>query len=189
MRVTGSPRQEELLDGLVKVFLAEGFQHLTLADLASRLHCSKTTLYGLGHSKESVVLTVLARFFRDATRQVEERAAAESDPGARIVAYLRAVADELRPASPDFIADVARHPAARAVYETNTRIAAERVSEMIAEGARAGSFRPVHAGFAADLIAATMTRIQSGETGRVTGLSDAVAYDELADLVLNGLST
>lgn len=147
MSATASPRQEELLDGLVELFLAEGFQRFTLADLANHLHCSKTTLYGLGHSKESVMLNVLARF-----------------------------------------TDVAAHPAARAVYERNTRIAAERVSEMIAEGVRVGAFRKVHAVFAADLIAATMTRIQSGEVNRHTGLSDAVAYDDLADLVLNGIA-
>ncbi|MBK5219824.1 MAG: TetR/AcrR family transcriptional regulator [Thermoleophilia bacterium] len=188
MSATASPRQEELLDGLVELFLAEGFQRFTLADLANHLHCSKTSLYGLGHSKESVMLNVLARFFRRATEEVEERAGAESEPSARIVAYLRAVADELRPASAQFITDVAAHPAARAVYERNTRIAAERVSAMIAEGVRVGAFRKVHAVFAADLIAATMTRIQSGEVNRHTGLSDAVAYDDLADLVLNGIA-
>jgi len=171
------------------LFLAEGFRQFTLADLARRLHCSKTTLYGLGHSKEGLILNALRHFFARAGESVDRRAAAEDEAEARIVAYLRAVADELRPASPRFVADLATHPAAREIYERNTRIAAERVSVMIADGVERGSFRAIDASFAADLIATTMARIQGGEVGRGTGLSDAAAYEELADLVLHGIAT
>jgi AcrR family transcriptional regulator len=188
MPVAANPRHQQLLDGLVDLFLTEGFQQFTLADLADRLRCSKTTLYALGHSKEAVVLNVLARFFSQATEQVEERTARESEPSARIVAYLRAVADALRPASPEFIADVAEHPAARAVYERNTQIAAERIKKLVSEGESSGSFRAVDAGFVADTVAATMERIQRGEVKRSAGLSDAEAYDELAGLVLKGIA-
>ena len=52
-------RREELLDRLVELFLAEGFRHLTLGDLAARLHCSKSTLYALGFM---VVLVVMGLF-------------------------------------------------------------------------------------------------------------------------------
>jgi AcrR family transcriptional regulator len=180
-------RQEELLDELVELFLAEGFQQFTLEDLTRRLRCSKTTLYTLGHSKEALIMNALRRFFTRSGERVDERAAAESEPDARIVAYLRAVAGELRGASPEFIAQVAAHPGARAIYERNTRFAAERVAAMIGEGVAAGRFRAIEPAFAADLIAATMVRIQSGDVRRGTGLDDAAAYDELADLVLNGI--
>jgi AcrR family transcriptional regulator len=182
-------RQEELLDELVKLFLAEGFQQFTLADLTRRLHCSKTTLYGLGHSKEALIMNALRRFFARSGERVDRRAAEVAEPDARIVAYLRAVAAELRAASPEFIAQVAAHPAARSIYEHNTRVAAERVGGMIEEGVRAGRFRAIDPSFAADLIAATMVRIQSGEVRRGTGLDDAAAYDDLADLVLNGIAS
>lgn len=183
---TARPR-EALLDDLVALFLAEGFHHLTLAQLAARLHCSKTTLYGLGHSKEQVTANAVKRFFRVSTATVEERTASVADPADRIAAYLRAVADALRPASPAFIADLAGHPAAREIYERNTARAAGRVSELIAEGVRLGAFRDVHAAFVADTVAATMTRIQSGQVLAATGLRDADAYDELAALVLDGV--
>jgi AcrR family transcriptional regulator len=171
------------------VFLAEGFRPFTLAELAERLHCSKTTLYALGHSKEQLTVNAVIRFFALATDAVEAATAAEVAPAARIVAYLGAVADALRPASPGFMADLASHPATRAVYERNTLAAARRVGELIDDGIASGRFRHVHGAFVADTVAATMRRIQTGEVLAATGMHDANAYDELAALVLNGICT
>ncbi|MBB4663087.1 TetR family transcriptional regulator [Conexibacter arvalis] len=183
---TARPR-DALLEELVALFLAEGFRDFTLAELAARLRCSKSTLYGLGHSKEQLTGNALKRFFRDATAAVEARTAAVADPADRIAEYLRAVADQLRPASTAFMADLAAHPLAREIYERNTALAAQRVSELIADGVRSGDFRDVHAAFVADTIAATMQRIQTGQVLAATGLRDADAYDELAALALDGI--
>jgi AcrR family transcriptional regulator len=183
-----SPRQEELADQLVTLFLAEGFRHLTLSDIAARLRCSKSTLYALGQTKEQLTVNVVRRFFRGATARVEAATSAESGAeGERIVAYLRAIGDALRPASATFMADLAAHAFAREIYQQNTAIAARRVRELIADGVRTGEFRPVHASFVADTVAATMERIQSGAVQATTGLPDAAAYDELAALVLEGV--
>jgi AcrR family transcriptional regulator len=187
MPVGPSHRLEELLDELVALFLVEGFRQFTLADLAERLHCSKSTLYALGHSKEQLTVNVIVRYFRTATDAVEAATAQHREPEDRIVAYLRAVADALRSASPAFMTDLADHPATRAVYERNTALAAERVGALIAEGIASGAFRDVHGAFVADTVAATMTRIQTGAVLAATGLHDADAYDELAALVLSGI--
>jgi AcrR family transcriptional regulator len=182
-----SRRREELLDQLVSLFLAEGFRHLTLDDLSARLHCSKSTLYTLGQTKDQVTVNVVRRFFRAATRQVESAVAAPAPAGERIARYLNAIGDALRPASAAFMADLAAHPFAREIYEQNTAIAARRVRELIAEGVGSGEFRPVHAAFVADTAAVTMARIQSGAVLATTRLADADAYDELAALVLDGI--
>jgi AcrR family transcriptional regulator len=180
-------RREELADQLVELFLAEGFRHLTLADIAARLRCSKSTLYALGQTKEQVTVNVVRRFFRAAAQQVESATAAHQSPGERIAAYLRAIGDALRPASAGFMADLAGNAFAREIYEQNTVIAAHRVRQLIAEGVRTGEFRPVHASFVADTAAATMRRIQAGAVQQATGLGDADAYDQLAALVLEGI--
>jgi AcrR family transcriptional regulator len=187
MPSSATPRRAELLDDLVALFLAEGFRHLTLADIAARLRCSKSTLYALGQTKDQVTVNVVRRFFRVATGQVESAIAAQETPGERIAAYLHAIGDALRPASAAFMTDLAGHPFAREIYAQNTAIAARRVQELIAEGVAAGEFRPVHASFAADTVAATMARIQNGAVLAATGLGDADAYDELAGLVLDGI--
>lgn len=186
--LTSNSRHEQLLDELCALVLAEGFRHLTLAELAARLRCSKSTLYSLGQTKEQVMVHAVRHFFRAATGQVErdlQRAIESSeDP---IVAYLRAIATALRPASAAFMDDVARHQAAREVYERNTVAAAERVVSLIAMGVLADEYREVHAAFVADLVTATMQRINSGAVFTATGLRDAQAYDQLAELVLDGI--
>jgi AcrR family transcriptional regulator len=179
---------EALLDEALDLFLAEGFRHLTLAQLAARLRCSKSTLYRLGASKDELIANVLKHFFRQATAVVEARVAATRTPAERLAEYLSAVADCLRPASAAFMADVSAHPRAREIYEGNTAMAAARVAELIDEGVSARRFRNVDATFVADTIAATMQRIQTGQVRAATGLGDAEAYDSLASLALDGMS-
>jgi AcrR family transcriptional regulator len=187
MTAVTATRRPQLLAELVELFLAEGFKHLTLQEMARRLRCSKSTLYDIGHSKEQLTVNVVRRFFEVSAEAVERRTAAEEDPARRIVTYLQAVADALRGASQRFFEDLAAHPATRALYQRNTSAAAGRVRELIAEGVASGHFREVHAAFVANVVADTMARIQSGEVLRSVSLRDAQAYDELAALILNGI--
>ncbi|MCF7550608.1 TetR/AcrR family transcriptional regulator [Pseudonocardia sp. WMMC193] len=179
----GEARRAELEDGVLALILEEGFAHLTLDDVAARLRCSKRTLYGLAASREQLVRAAVVRFFREATARVE---AAVTDE-APIRSYLEAVAAVLAAAGPAFFDDVASFRPAAEVYERNTRAAARRIGELIEQGVAAGSFRSVHAGFVADLVAAQMVRIQQREVAAATGLSDSEAYAELAALVTAGL--
>ncbi len=180
-------RRNELFDELVDLFLAEGFAHLTLDEIAARLRCSKSTLYTLAGSKEQLVRAATVHFFRRATDDVES-GIAPNEPRHRITAYLSGVGAALSAASPRFMADLSAFAPAREIYERNTRIAARRVRELIDEGVAAGAFRPVHAAFAADLAATMMVRIQQGEVRDHTGLDDAAAYRELAALLTTGIS-
>jgi AcrR family transcriptional regulator len=181
-------RREELLDELVAVFLAEGFATFTLDELARRLRCSKSTLYGLAASKEQLVVAVVKRFFQRATTAVEQQAAAPDDHRERITAYLLAVAEQLQPASPAFFADLAAFAPAREIYQRNTSSAAARVQQLVSEGVTAGTVRPVHASFVGVAVASVMSAIHRGEVTATTGLDDAAAYRELADLVVTGLA-
>jgi AcrR family transcriptional regulator len=184
----GAARREELFDALVALLLAEGFAHLTLDDLAARLHCSKRTLYALAGSKEQLVRAAVVHFFRGATDRVEAAVATPDDPAGRVGSYLRAVASELAPASARFFDDVAAFPPAAEVYERNTRAAARRVQQLVGAGVAAGAFRDVHAGFVADVVTAVMVRIQQRQVAASTGLDDAGAYARLAELLLHGLA-
>lgn len=182
-------RRTELFDALVDLFLAEGFAHLTLGDIAARLRCSKSTLYTLAGSKEQLVRAATVHFFRRATDAVESRIAEVEGAQRRIVAYLSAVGTELSAASERFMTDLDAFAPARAVYEKNTRIAARRVRELITDGVAAGEFRDVHAAFAADLAATMMVRIQQGGVRAGTGMDDAHAYRELAAILTAGINS
>lgn len=181
-------RRLELFDGLVRLFLAEGFSHLTLDEIAARLHCSKSTLYTLAGSKEKLVRSATVHFFRGATDEVETRIADVPGARERIIGYLEAVGAALAPASDRFMADLDAFPPAREVYAQNTRLAAERVHQLIDEGVAGGEFRAVHAALAADIAATMMERIQQRGVRASTGLDDAHAYRELAVILTAGIS-
>jgi AcrR family transcriptional regulator len=177
-------RQAALRDALVDLVLTEGFRHLTVDDFAARLRCSKRSLYGLAASKEQLATLAVRHFFRRSTDEVEDAIRRTRVPARRVTRYLEAVAEALRPASRAFRDDVAGFRPAAEIYEQNTLVAAQRVRELIEEGARAGAFRQVPAAFVGEVVTATMRRITSGEIAAATGLSDAEAYAELARLVV-----
>jgi AcrR family transcriptional regulator len=177
-------RQTHLRDALVDLVLAQGFSHLTMDDFAAQLNCSKRTLYALASSKEQLAVLAVRHFFKRATAQVEAAIVRTRAPANRVTRYLEAVAEALRPASRAFRDDLARFRPTTEIYEQNTLTAARRVRELIDEGTRAGAFRRVHAAFVSEVVTATMRRITSGEIAAATGLSDAEAYSELADLVV-----
>lgn len=183
----GLARREELLDRLRDVFLAEGFLQLGVGDLASRLRCSRTTLYQVAPSKEQLVVAVVRWYFRTATERIESRVAAVADPASRLGTYLDAVAEELQPASAAFHADLARFEPAAEVYRANTALAARRVQELVAEGVAGGVTRPVDAGFVGAVVAEVMAAVQEGALERVTGLDAAESYRRLSDLLRLGL--
>ena len=167
---------------------AEGFAQFTLDDLAERLRCSKTTLYALASSKQELVVEVVKHYFRSAVDAVEARVAATPERGMRVSAYLDSVAERLAPLSRAFVQDVAAFAPAEEVYRRNTAAAADRIRELIADGIEAGAFRPVDAAFVAEIVAATMVGIQSGQMSRRLGMSDSDAYAELAALVVHVLA-
>lgn len=177
-------RQVALRQALVQLVLTSGFAHLRMEDFAAQLGCSKRTLYALAPSKEQLATLAVREFFRLATEQVESDLAQTCDPAARVSRYLEAVAAALAPASRAFTADVAGFGPAHEIYEANTLAAAARVRELIEEGTRSGTFRSVPSSFVAEVVTATMRRIASGDVQRATGLTDAEAYHELAQLVL-----
>lgn len=180
-------RRTELFDGLLALMLDDGFAHLQIADLAARLHCSRSTLYTLAGSKEQLVTKTVTHFFRMATDQVESRVADAATSRDAVVEYLIAVGDALSPASAQFMADLHAFAPTRELYEQNTSAAAARVRELIAAGVAAGEFRDVDAAFAGDLAATMMSRIQRRDVEAHTGLDDAQAYRQLASILTRGI--
>ncbi|MBO9524336.1 MAG: TetR/AcrR family transcriptional regulator [Nocardioidaceae bacterium] len=182
-------RRDELLDSLIDLYLAEGFLRFGVGDLAAELRCSRTTLYSVASSKEQIILAAVRRYFRRAAERIETEVQAEPDPGRRLTVYLRAVAAELAPATERFHDDLAAYPPAREAYQENTDAAARRVQALVDEGARAGALRPANARFVGAAVAQVMTAIQAGRIAHATGLDDAAAYSELAELIERGLAS
>ena len=182
-----SARQIEVFERLLDLSLERGFAAYTLEQAAVALRCSKSTIYALAATREQLIRQVTVAFFRRAAEHVEARVAAESDPVRRIEVYLLAVADELRPASAEFMDDVAGFAPTREIYERNTAIAADRVRQLIVDGIESRVFRDVPTAFIAEVVSSVMVRIQQRIVSQNTGLSDAEAYADLANLIVNGI--
>ncbi|WP_236796654.1 TetR/AcrR family transcriptional regulator [Amycolatopsis sp. GM8] len=182
-------RQRMLLAELEKLFLAEGFIHFTLDDLAAKMHCSKSTLYALAPSKEQLAVRVVAHFFRGAAEMMEKRIADLGDAREIIGSYLAGISEYLNRASPAFMRDINDFAPARAAYELNSRAAAARIRTFIAQGVEDGVFREVHATLIAEMAGVLIEGIQTGVVGARTGVSDAEAFTALAELLLGGLAS
>lgn len=177
-------RRADLVERLIDLFMAEGFDHFSLADLAERLHCSKSTLYTVAPSKEQIVTTALRAYFRRASERIEARLSDADAPVERLQRYLLGISEELGPASPAFFIDLDRFAPGREIYRENTRIAAERVRELVV--AARGGARSVNAAFVGVVAGLVMEAINRGTVEAGTGLGDAEAYRALADLIVSG---
>lgn len=180
-----SGRRQDLLTELIEVFLAEGFRDLNLAELAKRLRCSKTTLYNIAPSKEQLIVAVVREFFRRATGHVEARLDNSSSADGPVADYLTAISEQLALGTPAFFADISAFAPAREIYKRNTKLASDRVMELVLDsGASVGGVDPRFLGvFAAQL----MEAINLGLTAEATGMDDAAAYRALADLIVSGV--
>ncbi|MDX6740116.1 TetR/AcrR family transcriptional regulator [Actinocorallia sp. A-T 12471] len=172
-------RREELTGRLIDLFLTRGFADFGVADLARLLRCSKTTLYAVAESKEQIITAVVRAFFRRATERVEARLAKESDPRARVEAYLRAISTELSAASPAFFADLTAFAPAHEIYRRNTAIAAERVRGLVLAAVPGRD-----AAFAGAVAGLVMEAVHRGDIKAATGLDDSAAYAALATLLV-----
>jgi AcrR family transcriptional regulator len=180
-------RSTQLWEQIEAVVLKEGFVDLNMDDLASRLRCSKSTLYSVAGNKQALVSSVVKRFFERATVRIEEATGAEDDFRRKIKVYLRGVGREMALHSPSFYEDMVSYGPATDIYALNSAAAAHRVREIIDAGVEAGQFRDVDAAFASELIVLSIDGVQSGRLLRRTGLTAGEAFSEIADIVLDGL--
>ncbi|MGW5715154.1 TetR/AcrR family transcriptional regulator [Amycolatopsis sp. NPDC003865] len=181
-------RREELVGWLEKLILSEGFRQLTMDELASRLQCSKSTLYAVAAGKNQAVLIALKHFFREAAARIEQRVATITDPAERIAIYLASVGEEMCKMSQQCHIDMVADDATFEIWALNARASAQRVREFIREGVESGQFRAVHAAFVGESVTLLVDGIQHGELLERTGLTSGEAYAELSEVVLAALT-
>lgn len=180
-------RGEHLLDGLEDIILREGFRRVTMGELASRLHCSRHTLYQLAESKEELVLLVLGRVLGRIRRLGLEAAGARSDIRERIVALVEPGVSELRRATSLFFADVAAFPPAKRLLEQHQNARREDTQQLLDEAIKARWFRDINSRLAAEVIVAAVQRVMDSSFLVEVGLSAADAIRGAEDLLLHGL--
>ncbi|WP_420970814.1 TetR/AcrR family transcriptional regulator [Bradyrhizobium sp. B120] len=180
-------RHEKILDDLEEIFLTEGFQTPTVADLCARLRCSKRSLYEIAPNKPELFLVVLRRLL-DRIRRRGMRAALENgDPQARILAYLQPGVSESSRATQQFNEELRAFEPARRMLEEHQRERVAVLRDLIEDGIRKGHFQPLHAHLAAEVYFAAARLINQPEVLAAAGLTMSEAFAELPDLLFQGL--
>jgi AcrR family transcriptional regulator len=177
-----------LLDELERMFLADGFAHLSVADLAGRLGVSRSTLYRLAKGKQELVELVIDRML--GRLGASGRAAVENaaDPAARVAAWLSNEVTAARYGGERFGRDLAANPGTRAVCDRHQAVGMTVLEGLIEDGVRSGGFRPVRSALVVQVAGAAHARLRDPGVLAGLGVTHAEAIGELAGLLLYGMA-
>jgi AcrR family transcriptional regulator len=180
-------REQRLLADLENIFLAEGALRLTLAELATRLRCSKRALYQIAPSKEELFLRVLARNLEHIWQlglEAEKRARTTEHS---ISEYVLAALIEVRKWSPAFLADIDAYGPARRMLDAHLDQRMRYLVHMIDEGIDRGRFHAHNSALVAEMLYASAMRFCSPAVLERAGLTLSQAVEQMTDVVCRGL--
>lgn len=180
-------RQVELLDKLEVIFLEEGFRRLTIGELASRLKCSKRTIYELAPSKQELVLLVMDRWLMRIRSMGRAGMLKHTDPVDRIEAYLEPGVSESIRAGSQFLADVQSSPPAHSILELHQRERTQVLRDILDDGKTRGRFRAFHSALVAEVFLASVARINEPSVLGAANLGFSEAFSEFFGLILHGI--
>jgi AcrR family transcriptional regulator len=177
-----------LLDELERMFVAEGFAHLSVADLAARLRVSRSTLYRLATGKQELAELVINRMF-DRMGESGRAALEESaDPAARVAACLGNGAASARTGGLEFSRDLQANPGTRAICNRHQALVMGVLEGLVEDGVRSGGFRPVPVALVVQVADAAQTRLRDSAVLAALGMTPSEAIDALTGILLDGIS-
>ena len=182
-----SVRKKEIVVDLERIFLREGFRRITIGELASRLHCSRRSLYNLAPSKEDLFVLVLDRLLTRIERKGREAVERGVSNHERIAGFVWPGLTETAGASPAFFADVASLSAARRRLERHQESRRRQLRALIEAGVRAGECRRVHPEVGAHMMLAAYRSVTDPAFLVTVGVSTTEAIREAHELLLYGL--
>lgn len=183
----GSERHKALLADVEALFFAHGFRAITVDEMASRLKCSKRTLYELASSKQELFLLVIEDWLERIRHLGWQGALQHDDPERRIMAYLEPGVTESRPASRQFLTDLQSYRPALALLEAHQAQRTKVLMEIIEDGIRRERFKPFHAALVAEIFLAAVGRINEPAALERSGVEFSEAFDELFRILTHGL--
>ncbi len=183
--------RQRIIAGARRHFLANGFRHVTMDDLAAELGMSKKTLYAHFPSKNDLLKSVLLHKFADVDADLARVTARSSaDVGAALRLLLALVQRHTDEIQPHFVRDLRRAaPELFQLVETRRRDIIQRhLGKLFAEGRKAGLIRH-------DISAVLMIEILLGAVQAVInppkmaelGLTPKTAFSAILKVVLHGV--
>jgi AcrR family transcriptional regulator len=186
-----SPQKLAILDVAQVLFTQQGYEGLSIRNLAEHCGLAKATIYHHFRDKEDLFFSVLERDFLCLRAQVAEAAAAETEPLARLRAATRAYARLLREQRTGIIWSIHENGQLKAKLQTFFEQRADIVLRpwmaILQEGVATGALRPLNARLCA-LSLLAMINVLIFYERRVAGAPLEVDPVEHAlDLFVNGV--
>jgi len=182
-------RQSEIVDELTTL-IADGFSHLTMADLAGKLGCSLRTLYGIAPNRDLLVLAACDRNLWAVGRTA--RAAVNLSAGSSALdsvrRYLLAATEAVHSFTPAFTTDMAAVPGGRDLNNVHRDYLVAVTQELLDLAVEQGEIQPVETLVVAHAMAGISNLFTPPDViGTLPG-SPKDASDTIVDLVLRGLT-
>lgn len=181
-----TPRQRELLDQLSELF-ADGFAHLTMADLAAALNCSLRTLYGLAPSRDDLVLLVVDRNLWSVGRAATAAIDPDLGPLEAIRSYLNAANVAVENTTPGFAHDCAANQATLELNRSHSAYLIAVTRELIDMAVETGELEPLDSAAVAHVIAGMGASLAGPEVLVTLSTTPTQAANAMVDVILAGL--
>lgn len=181
-----SDRQREILSD-VGILFADGFTHLTMADIAAKLNCSLRTLYTVAKSREALVLIVVDRNLWAIGRIARDAIVPDMEPLDAIRAYLRAANVAVASITETFAKDADSTPAAQALHAAHNDYLASVTQALLNEAVRRGAIARCDTAAVSKVVAGLGRQFASAEMISTLRSSPKKAADDMAEVILLGL--
>lgn len=180
-------RRGELLASLECIMLGEGFSAWRVGQLASRLNCSRSTLYRLAPSKEALVLLLIDSYVRAALTQAKREGDTADTPAAAIIAYTEAINREQKRGSMRFWGDVGAWTEADALIQRHSLTGVGGVRSYLDAGVSSGEFRPANTEFLAHIIWQATRQTRDPVLLEGCGIDAGEGMQELGRFIVYGM--
>jgi AcrR family transcriptional regulator len=180
-------RREQLLDQLEEIYIADGFRSSRVGQLASRLRCSRSTLYALAPSKEALIVLSVERLIERANVDARCAAATQRSAMAKIATFITAMSNWMVRISPQFWEDVRSFEPTAALFAEKRAIGSQTVTRYLDEGVASGEFRQANTVFLGHVIWLASSAARDPDVLERAGLDSGQAILEVRDLLAQGV--
>lgn len=178
---------DDFMDALTDLLLAEGINGLTVGEIAARLHCSRRRLYDVAQTKEEIFCAAAEHFFNRILGQSEALVGREQDLTAALAAYLNVGVQAAGRIGVQFLKDLEYSATARSIFDRYQQARTMRLSQLIDEGVQQGVFAPCHGLVVSELILGAALRLGRPAFLAQANLTIEEAFQEFYRVLLGGL--
>lgn len=178
---------EEFLDGLTRLFLAEGINNLTVGEIAKRMRCSRRRLYDIAQTKEDLFHIVVERLFRGLLDKGNALIGSQQDPTITLAEYLDIGLQAVGRMSAAFFKDIEASIQNRDSFDAYQQGRAAGLAQLIDKGVTQGVLVPCHGQVVAETILGAALRLRRPTFLTRSGLTMEEAFQELYRVLLGGL--